>query len=115
METAARWKNRGKTNCMFSHRFPTALGKLGKKQQRRVSHSSHSFYGKLYIGERGKRRNYQNPKPDMSLATKSGHFNLLQTNSLPFPFVPFASRLPRLWYYPAPPLELTNGVTMGRS
>ena len=30
METAAPWKNRGKTNCMFSHRFPTALGKLGK-------------------------------------------------------------------------------------
>jgi len=43
METAAPWKNRGKTNCMFSHRFPTALGKLGKKQLRRVFHSYHSF------------------------------------------------------------------------
>ena len=36
-----------RTACFST--VPTALGKLGKKQLRRVSHSSHSFGGWVYV------------------------------------------------------------------
>jgi hypothetical protein len=43
------WKN----ELHVSHRFPTALGKLGKKQLRRVSHSYRSPYGLLSSRKEG--------------------------------------------------------------